>query len=48
MEAYKEQTKERQIEKTQLANQIKDYESQLAKARNLLMINQIEALDYRI
>jgi site-specific DNA recombinase len=47
MEAYKEQTKERQIEKTQLANQIKDYESQLAKARNLLMINQIEALDYR-
>jgi len=47
LEAYKEQTKGRQIEKAQLANQIKDYESRLTKARDLLMTNQIDASDYR-
>ncbi|WP_082564265.1 recombinase family protein [Flavobacterium sp. Root420] len=47
MEAYKEQTKERQNEKTRLLNQIKDYENRLSKARDMLMTNQIDALDYR-
>ena len=47
IEAYKEQTKERQNEKAQLLKQIKDYEGRLSKARDLLMTNQIDSADYR-
>ncbi|WP_082472480.1 recombinase family protein [Flavobacterium sp. Leaf82] len=47
LEAYKEQTRERQNEKSQLLNQIKDYEGRLSKARDLLMTNQIDSADYR-
>ncbi|MFV5684557.1 recombinase family protein [Flavobacterium sp. GB2R13] len=47
LEAYKEQTKERQNEKAQLLKQIKDYEGRLSKARDLLMTNQIDSADYR-
>jgi site-specific DNA recombinase len=47
VEAYKELTKERQNEKAQLLNQIKDYEGRLSKARELLMTNQIDSADYR-
>ena len=47
LEAYKEQTIEKQNEKAQLINQIKDYENRLSKARELLMTNKIDSSDYK-
>ncbi|MBP4142629.1 hypothetical protein J3S90_12540 [Flavobacterium sp. P4023] len=47
MEAYKEQIIEKQNEKGQLLNQIKDYENRLSKARQLLMTNKFDSSDYK-
>jgi site-specific DNA recombinase len=47
VEAYKEQTKDKQLEKARLINQINDYENRLSKARDMLMTNQIDAIDYK-